>query len=63
MEGTLTFGGDTDTNCCIVGGMIGAKVGLKGLPEDKMEKIMGCDIKEGKQNKRPKWLQVRECDI
>ena len=43
--------------------MIGAKVGLKGLPEDKMEKIMGCDIKEGKQNKRPKWLQVRECDI
>jgi ADP-ribosylglycohydrolase len=26
---TIRFGGDTDTNACIVGGMIGALVGFK----------------------------------
>jgi ADP-ribosyl-[dinitrogen reductase] hydrolase len=27
-------GGDTDTNACIVGGMIGALVGMNGIPEE-----------------------------
>ena len=30
----LSEGGDTDTNACIVGGMIGAALGLKGLNEN-----------------------------
>ena len=25
-------GGDTDTNACILGGLIGATIGLKNLP-------------------------------
>lgn len=37
MRGTvgavLLEGGDTDTNACIVGGMIGAAVGLGNIPE------------------------------
>ena len=28
----LALGGDTDTNCCIVGGLIGAKIGRSQLP-------------------------------
>jgi ADP-ribosylglycohydrolase len=30
---TLTFNGDTDTNACIVGGMLGALWGYKAIPE------------------------------
>jgi len=32
LEKILTEGGDTDTNAAIVGTMIGALVGYKGLP-------------------------------
>jgi ADP-ribosylglycohydrolase len=28
----VSLGGDTDTNCCIVGGLIGAYLGLKLIP-------------------------------
>eukprot|EP00351_Strombidinopsis_sp_SopsisLIS2011_P005565 CAMPEP_0116878964 /NCGR_PEP_ID=MMETSP0463-20121206/10718_1 /TAXON_ID=181622 /ORGANISM="Strombidinopsis sp, Strain SopsisLIS2011" /LENGTH=167 /DNA_ID=CAMNT_0004527719 /DNA_START=446 /DNA_END=949 /DNA_ORIENTATION=- len=33
---TVGMGGDTDTNCCIVGGMIGAKIGLKNIDSSKI---------------------------
>jgi len=32
MKRTLILGGDTDTNACIVGGLIGAAVGAEALP-------------------------------
>tara|TARA_B110000285_G_C14597016_1_gene368938 strand:- start:98 stop:205 length:108 start_codon:yes stop_codon:yes gene_type:complete len=32
IEQTIREGGDTDTNAAIVGGMIGALVGLKKIP-------------------------------
>ena len=31
---TLMLGGDTDTNACIVGGLIGCLVGYNGLPQE-----------------------------
>ena len=37
-------GGDTDTNACIVGGMIGACEGMSRLPQDKLEIMLNCDI-------------------
>ncbi len=42
MEETIREGGDTDTNACIVGGMIGAYYGLGGLPSEWVEKIRMC---------------------
>jgi len=42
------MGGDTDTNACIVGGMIGAIVGAKGLDYKMIEKLLSVDVtKEG----------------
>ena len=32
MKSTLEGRGDTDTNAAIVGGMIGAAIGLKNIP-------------------------------
>ena len=29
---TMSVGGDTDTNCCIVMGMVGALIGFKNIP-------------------------------
>jgi ADP-ribosylglycohydrolase len=39
----LFEGGDTDTNAAIVGGLFGALVGYKGLPQEWKEKIMSFD--------------------
>ena len=33
---TIKQGGDTDTHACIVGGLIGALVGVKSVPEDML---------------------------
>jgi ADP-ribosylglycohydrolase len=32
LKETIRLGGDTDTNACIVGGLIGALVGLHRIP-------------------------------
>ena len=53
---TLMLGGDTDTNACIVGGLIGALRGLKGIPQKSVEKLMNCNISMGKKGNRPKFL-------
>ncbi len=37
---TLLMSGDTDTNACIVGGMIGAQTGSKSLPRNSLQKLM-----------------------
>ena len=36
----LKQGGDTDTNACIVGGIMGALCGVKGLNERHVAKVM-----------------------
>ena len=38
----LLAGGDTDTNACIVGGLIGAAVGADGIPAEMRRKVMEC---------------------
>ena len=40
---SIRQGGDTDTNACIVGGIIGAAVGNAGIPEDMVQKVLGFD--------------------
>lgn len=46
---TLAGGGDTDTNACIVGGLIGAAVGAEAIPEVMRTAVLNCDTKKGKQ--------------
>ena len=40
---TIREGGDTDTNACIAGGMIGALVGVKNLPYGMYRKVLSFD--------------------
>ncbi len=54
---TLAGGGDTDTNACIVGGMIGALQGIDSIPRDMQEKLFNCEVKNGRD--RPEFLQTK----
>ena len=53
---TLMGGGDTDTNACIVGGLVGAYHGEKGIPRPMRDAILNCDTSKGRQ--RPGFLQT-----
>ena len=53
---TLLQGGDTDTNACIVGALLGACVGYSSLPQEQVNKMLSCDISKGKKSMRPKFL-------
>lgn len=52
---TLRPGGDTDTNACIVGGLIGALWGREGLPAGMVEKVTRWPV-QGSWIERPAWL-------
>lgn len=43
MRYTTQLGGDTDTNACIVGGMIGALVGFRNIPVYMIDKLLAFD--------------------
>jgi ADP-ribosylglycohydrolase len=55
---TLAGGGDTDTNACIVGGLVGARWGAASIPEAMRAAVLGCDTRRGK-NPRPDALHPR----
>lgn len=46
MREVIKQGGDTDTNGCIVGGMLGALVGFKNLPPWYIQKLLTVELKE-----------------
>lgn len=54
---TLMGGGDTDTNACAVGGMVGALHGEAGIPKPLIDLLMKCDTRKGRP--RPEFLQPR----
>lgn len=39
----ISYGGDVDTNACIVMTMIGALHGIQGIPEDYIQKVLSFD--------------------
>ena len=50
----LKRGGDTDTNACIVGGLLGAECGFTGLPKDMVDAFM--DVKKVENLRKKKRL-------
>lgn len=60
---TLSMGGDTDTNTCIVGGLIGAATGARNIPEAMRNAVLNCNIKQGGQSYRPDWLSTRQIPV
>src|SRR5262245_3664460 len=59
IEETLLGGGDTDTNACIVGGMIGAACGAKAIPDHMKQAVLSCDTQIGK-HRRPRFLSTNQ---
>lgn len=55
---TLAGGGDTDTNACIIGGLLGARWGARAIPEAMKAAVLGCDTGRGR-NPRPDFLHPR----
>ncbi len=46
---TLVRGGDTDTNACIVGGLLGALHGMEKIPKSALDQVLACDTRHGQQ--------------
>lgn len=44
IKNIISFGGDTDTNAAIIGGMLGSLIGFKGLPKDYLKKMFSLDF-------------------
>lgn len=55
---TLAGGGDTDTNACIVGGLVGATVGAEAIPAAWREAVLSCDTAQGQP--RPAFLHPQQ---
>jgi len=60
MRHLLDLGGDTDTNCCIAGGILGALHGESKLPKEQIKKVLELDTKEDGRE-RPAFLEPRKC--
>ena len=48
MREVLSGGGDTDTNACIVGGLIGAADGSNAIPAEITKAVIECDTSKGR---------------
>ena len=49
----LLHGGDTDTNAAIVGGLLGARFGINGIPKKWRNAVINCE------NDRPDFLKIK----
>ncbi len=58
LRATLAGAGDTDTNACIVGGLVGARWGASAIPLAMREAVLGCDTSRG-AHPRPESLHPR----
>ena len=54
----LLEGGDTDTNACIVAGLLGARFGYSKIPRRMTAAVEACDVSLGRV--RPLWLRTRD---
>jgi ADP-ribosylglycohydrolase len=58
LRATLAGGGDTDTNACIVGGLMGGLHSVGGIPEPWQAAVLECNTALGRP--RPEWLHPRQ---
>jgi len=58
IQETLMGGGDTDTNACIVGGLLGALWGEENIPAHMKEPVLTCQTSSGRP--RPDWLHPKQ---
>jgi hypothetical protein len=54
---TLQKGGDTDTNACIAGALVGAATGAESIPKPMKAAVLDCDMRKGRP--RPEFLRGR----
>jgi ADP-ribosylglycohydrolase len=57
IRATLAQGGDTDTNACIAGALVGAAEGASSIPETMKAAVLDCDTRKGRS--RPEFLHGR----
>jgi len=57
----LKRGGDTDTNCCIIGAVLGALHGFSKLSAELTKRVLEFDPKKEKGIKRPEFLVPKYC--
>jgi len=55
---TLAGGGDTDSNACIVGGLLGAACGADAIPQGMRHAVLACDTSDGQQ--RPPFVSASQ---
>jgi ADP-ribosyl-[dinitrogen reductase] hydrolase len=60
ISAVLSGGGDTDTNACIVGGLLGALHGANTLPGVMRDRVLNCDTQCGRP--RPAWLHTTQVE-
>lgn len=58
LQAVLSGGGDTDTNACIAGGLLGARFGYSEIPRRMTAAVEGCDVSLGRV--RPLWLRTKD---
>ena len=58
LEETIKLGGDADSNATVVGGMIGALVGVKRIPQSMVTKLLTFDDYVNGQ-RRDEFLNMR----
>lgn len=55
LRAVIHSGGDTDTNACIVGGMLGSIIGVSGLPAEYLKKCLDVDLLKTKVEREAKY--------
>jgi len=58
----VSKGGDSDTNCAIVGGLIGAAEGYTKIPKNIKTSMLMCRTEGGLHN-RPEFLCPAKCNL
>jgi ADP-ribosylglycohydrolase len=53
----ISKAGDTDTNACIVGGLLGSIFGFKGLPNEYKDKLSRLRFNEVRKMKRKSFYE------
>jgi len=59
---TLLRGGDTDTNACIVGGLLGTACGAESIPDEMRNAVVNCDTADS-SHPRPDFLSTRQIPL